>query len=208
MKFQFAFKANNGIAYPMVFHYINNNVYQLYFYGFSVDEIVIYTSKYSEFNLAEQSSIIERILRFAELKNRTCINKYDIDAVSDVIILANKLIEVVVETLISNNSKNYSLNGISSIADVISCADRAGLDEDNIKEIVSKTFGYVDYILHISSMNTLYASIKSETDILKQDVVDKLEADNKLEVSNILSIRGVNKITNIGKQRITLQINK
>ena len=78
LKYKFSFVFNNKLAYPCVFSYISDGVYPLYFYGFSVDEIIKYTTKYSEYGYATKINIISKVLRYIDDELNRDMSRYDV----------------------------------------------------------------------------------------------------------------------------------
>ena len=61
-KFQFGFNFVSKFAYPIVFYIVKEGRYPLYFYGFNLCEIIIYTARHAELSRKERELIIERLM--------------------------------------------------------------------------------------------------------------------------------------------------
>lgn len=175
MKFKLSFRPYIVSSYPMMFSYIQDKLYTLYFYGFSVDDIVKYTPKYVEFSVEEQNYIIREVLKYVRLKElktrKTIFGGIETDVSVD------KLVTISLEAVMTEEIiRNIKLHG---------------LEMHYVRDIIQKVYKYVETLIQINNLKRIYKSVEICTDISKPDVLNKIVSDNVIELSRTLSICGV-----------------
>ena len=164
MRYPFIFNFYSSIAYPLKFFCINEGVYPLSFWGYRVIEIIRFTRKYAEFDDNKQKTIIKNVLKSVESVNE--VDKFEIDLLEDTIISAEKVVDIVVESLIEANSIEFK-----------------AIDSDTIQEICIETNKFIDALINHSKLNKLWRAVKF------------IEIDNKVDITRPISIRGIDIIS-------------
>jgi hypothetical protein len=121
MAYAFTFKLiSDGIAYRFTFNTPNTNVYQLFFFGFNLLEVVRYTVRYAEFTDKEREAIVYKLLISDEITNEylkkakkladayTEVTTNDLSLISSLTVPVDTLAKILVESLgaIDNNNKS------------------------------------------------------------------------------------------------------
>lgn len=153
MRYPFIFNFYSSIAYPLKFFCINEGVYPLSFWGYRVIEIIRFTRKYAEFDDNKQKTIIKNVLK-------------SIDLLEDTVISAEKVVDIVVESLIEANSIEFK-----------------AIDSATIQAICIEANKFIDALINHSKLNKLWRAVKF------------IEIDNKVDITRPISIRGIDIIS-------------
>ncbi len=175
MRYPFIFNFYSSIAYPLKFFCINEGVYPLSFWGYSVIEIIRFTRKYAEFDDNKQKTIIKNVLKSVESVNE--VAKFEIDLLEDTIISAEKVVDIVVESLIEANSIEFK-----------------AIDSATIQAICIEANKFIDALINHSKLNKLWRAVNIVTEISPKSSGNHqkfIEIDNKVDITRPISIRGI-----------------
>ena len=175
MRYPFIFNFYSSIAYPLKFFCINEGVYPLSFWGYSVIEIIRFTRKYAEFDDNKQKTIIKNVLKSVESVNE--VDKFEIDLLEDTIISAEKVVDIVVESLIEANSIEFK-----------------AIDSATIQTICIEANKFIDALINHSKLNKLWRVVNIVTEISPKSSGNHhkfIEIDNKVDITRPISIRGI-----------------
>lgn len=179
MRYPFIFNFYSSIAYPLKFFCINEGVYPLSFWGYSVIEIIRFTRKYAEFDDNKQKTIIKNVLKSVESVNE--VAKFEIDLLEDTIISAEKVVDIVVESLIEANSIEFK-----------------EIDSATIQAICIEANKFIDALINHSKLNKLWRAVNIVTEIYPKSSGNHqkfIEIDNKVDITRPISIRGIDIIS-------------
>ena len=179
MRYPFIFNFYSSIAYPLKFFCINEGVYPLSFWGYSVIEIIRFTRKYAEFDDNKQKTIIKNVLKSVESVNE--VDKFEIDLLEDTIISAEKVVDIVVESLIEANSIEFK-----------------AIDSATIQTICIEANKFIDALINHSKLNKLWRAVNIVTEISPKSSGNHqkvIEIDNKVDITRPISIRGIDIIS-------------
>jgi len=175
LRYPFIFNFYSSIAYPLKFFCINEGVYPLSFWGYSVIEIIRFTRKYAEFDDNKQKTIIKNVLKSVESVNE--VAKFEIDLLEDTIISAEKVVDIVVESLIEANSIEFK-----------------AIDSATIQAICIEANKFIDALINHSKLNKLWRAVNIVTEISPKSSGNHqkfIEIDNKVDITRPISIRGI-----------------
>lgn len=179
MRYPFIFNFYSSIAYPLKFFCINEGVYPLSFWGYSVIEIIRFTRKYAEFDDNKQKTIIKNVLKSVESVNE--VDKFEIDLLEDTIISAEKVVDIVVESLIEANSIEFK-----------------AIDSATIQAICIEANKFIDALINHSKLNKLWRAVNIVTEISPKSSGNHhkfIEIDNNVDITRPISIRGIDIIS-------------
>gem|GEM_PF-2889547 len=176
MRYPFIFNFYSSIAYPLKFFCINEGVYPLSFWGYSVIEIIRFTRKYAEFDDNKQKTIIKNVLK-SSVESVNEVAKFEIDLLEDTVISAEKVVDIVVESLIEANSIEFK-----------------AIDSATIQAICIEANKFIDALINHSKLNKLWRAVNIVTEISPKSSGNHqkfIEIDNKVDITRPISIRGI-----------------